>query len=123
MYGRIFALIGLLWLGAAYGQSKQQVCKRVTKTEFKEKMKSLENVQLIDVRTAGEYQKGTIGKAINIDYYASNFEQMIGKLDKNKPTLIFCQAGGRSAQALMKFKKLGFTYVLELEGGYGGWNR
>lgn len=126
---KIFILIGLLWTLPATAitvkqeivQQKEQVAKRVSKVEFKEKLKSLTEVQLIDVRTPGEYENGTIGKAINIDYRASNFEEMIGKLDKTKPVLIFCQAGGRSAKALQKFKALGFDYVLELEGGYGNW--
>ena len=121
-----FVLMGLLWLAASFAaplQNKEQVCKRVSKTEFKEKLGSLEDVQLIDVRTAGEYQKGTIENAINIDYTASNFVEMINMLDKTKPTLIFCQAGGRSAAALKKFRAQGFVYVLELEGGYGSWNR
>ena len=48
----------------------------------------------------------------------SSFESNIQKLDKTKLTLIYCQSGGRSAKALSKMKDLGFTNVLELEGGY-----
>lgn len=123
----MFALVGLVWLVAsinsAYSQEKQQVCKRVSKTEFKEKLSSLEDYQLIDVRTAGEFNNGTIEGAKNINYYETDFVDQIKQLDKTKPTLIFCQAGGRSAAALKKFEALGFEYVLELEGGYGNWIR
>lgn len=102
-------------------QQNDQVAKRVSKGEFKKQLGTLKDVQLIDVRTPGEYENGTIGKAVNIDFRASDFEEMIGKLDKTKPVLIFCQAGGRSAKALQKFKALEFDFVLELEGGYGNW--
>lgn len=125
-YGIIIALLGAFWLGTAFllpQQAKVQVCKRVSKTEFKSKLNSLKDVQLIDVRTPGEFQRGTIDGAINIDYTASNFTEMIGLLDKNKPTLIFCQSGGRSTAALKKFKSLGFDHVLELEGGYSAWKK
>ncbi|UKN01071.1 rhodanese-like domain-containing protein [Paracrocinitomix mangrovi] len=104
-------------------QQKAQVCKRVKKEEFKAKMNSLKNYQLIDIRTAGEFKRGTIEGAKNIDFYSSNFTTQISQLDKSEPVLIFCQSGGRSAQALQKFKSLGFSYVLELEGGYGNWVR
>ncbi len=100
---------------------KKQVAKRVTQTEFKQKLKSLKNVQLIDVRTKGEFSRGTIEGAVNIDYNSSSFKTMIGKLDRSKPTMIFCHSGGRSSAALRQFKALKFEYVLELEGGYSHW--
>ncbi|MBD3637897.1 MAG: rhodanese-like domain-containing protein [Crocinitomicaceae bacterium] len=124
-YGILIALMGVLW-GTSWtitqepAQSKP-VIKRVSKTEFKKQLNTLKDVQLIDVRTPGEYQRGTIDGAINIDFMSSDFTSKISKLDKSKPTLIFCQSGGRSAKALYKFKQLGFEYVLELEGGYGNW--
>jgi rhodanese-related sulfurtransferase len=95
--------------------------KRVSKKEFKEKLAELKDVQLIDVRTPGEFKQGTIEGARNIDFRSEDFETEISKLDKSKPVMIFCQAGGRSARALNQFEDLGFTFVLELEGGYGNW--
>jgi len=128
MQRRIFALLGLLWLGLTLSamnvtpnQEQDQIIKRVTKKEFKEQLEVLKDVQLIDVRTPGEFSKGTIEGAVNIDFRASDFEDQIQKLDKSRPVMIFCAAGGRSAKALQKFKALGFTHVLELEGGYGNW--
>jgi rhodanese-related sulfurtransferase len=127
MHKRIFALVGLLWLAASYNpalsQDNKQVCKRVTKTEFKEKLSSLKDYQLIDVRTPGEFNRGTIEGAKNINYNSPDFVKEIKKLDKTKPTFIFCQVGGRSSAALKKFQALGFEYVLELQGGYGNWIR
>ncbi|MCB9225339.1 MAG: rhodanese-like domain-containing protein [Crocinitomicaceae bacterium] len=127
MQKRLYALVGLLWLFSSFNlataQQKTQVCKRVTKTEFNEKLNSLKDVQLVDVRTPGEFSRGTIQGAVNIDYSNPEFVNNIKKLDKTKPTLIFCQAGGRSAAALKKFEALGFEFVLELEGGYGNWAR
>ncbi|MEP2502076.1 MAG: rhodanese-like domain-containing protein [Crocinitomicaceae bacterium] len=101
--------------------SNGQIAKRVSQTEFKQKLQTLKNVQLIDVRTAGEFNRGTIEGAVNIDYNSSSFKTQIGKLDRSMPTLIFCHSGGRSAQALRQFKALNFEYVLELEGGFSHW--
>ena len=99
----------------------ETVTKRISKSEFKEKMDSLEEYQLVDVRTPGEYQGGTIDNAVNIDYTSSDFEVRINELDKSTPVLIFCQAGGRSTKALKVFEQNGFEVVYELEGGYGNW--
>ena len=97
------------------------LAKRVSQSEFKEKLKSLKDVQLIDVRTEREFKAGTIDGAVNIDFNSEDFKMLISKLDRSKPTLIFCHSGGRSAQALKQFAALHFDYVLELEGGYAKW--
>lgn len=99
-----------------------KTAKRVSQNEFKEQLNSLKNVQLIDVRTPGEFNNGTIKGARNIDFNSTTFKDQIGELDKSKPTLIFCHSGGRSARALKMFSAAGFNYVLELEGGYSRWN-
>lgn len=101
-------------------QGLQQV-KRVSKDEFKKFLSEHKKVQLIDVRTPGEFAEGTIEGAKNIDFYDATFKDQISKLDKNVPTLIFCRSGGRSAKALEMFKAAGFSTVLELEGGYLNW--
>ena len=114
--------IGTAELNNSFAQSDGvKVVKRVSKAEFKKKLMTLDQVQLVDVRTANEFKAGTITGAKNIDFYSSQFKSELNQLDKKKPTLIFCHSGGRSAKALPVFKSLGFEYVLELENGYSGW--
>ena len=38
------------------------------------------------------------------------------------PTFVYCQAGGRSYQAMELMCELGFITVFELEGGYNTWH-
>jgi len=99
----------------------ESVIKRVSKEKFKLALKDHPDSQVIDVRTPGEFQGGSINRALNIDFNAVDFKAQIKKLDKNKTTLIFCHGGGRSAKALDLMKELGFTHVLELKGGYSHW--
>jgi rhodanese-related sulfurtransferase len=98
----------------------QAINKKVTKTEFAELMKK-DGAQLIDVRTSREFSAGTIDGAKNIDYNGETFEKQMKKLDKTKPVLVFCAAGGRSENAAELLKEWGFTEVYDLEGGYNGW--
>lgn len=119
MLGAAVTLPTRAW-AQSYNQ-KVHTAKRVAKKEFKEYLENHEKVQLIDVRTPGEFGEGTIEGAKNIDFYNPDFKNEIAKLDKELPTLIFCRSGGRSAKALQVFKAEGFDYVLELEGGYLNW--
>ncbi|MCB9196422.1 MAG: rhodanese-like domain-containing protein [Flavobacteriales bacterium] len=96
--------------------------QRVSKEEFKAFLESNKGeVQLVDVRTPEEYAGGTIEGAINYDFYGDAFATQLASLDREKPVMIFCKSGGRSGQTLEMMKGMGFTTVLELDGGYSGW--
>lgn len=76
---------------------------------------------VVDVRTADEFKGGHIKGAKNIDILSDDFESQLAKLDKTQPTLVHCQAGGRSMRALKVFEKLGFEHLIHLDEGFGGW--
>ena len=76
---------------------------------------------ILDVRTADEYKSGYIIGAINIDYYSTEFQADIGKLDKNKQYLVYCKAGVRSAAAVRIMLDLGFQKTQNLDGGITKW--
>lgn len=95
--------------------------QRVANADFKKLMTNMPNAHLVDVRTPSEYTGGHIGKAQNIDYNGSDFKAKIDALDKSKPILVYCQAGGRSKKACTMMKGMGFKEIYELKSGYGGW--
>ncbi|SOE21770.1 adenylyltransferase and sulfurtransferase [Spirosomataceae bacterium TFI 002] len=70
--------------------------------------------QIIDVRTQQEYYQVNIGgKLIPLISLHDNLDR-ISKVDK---TLVHCQSGIRSKQAILELEKLGFTNLVNLEGG------
>ena len=91
--------------------------------QFYQKLENTQNVQLIDVRTQEEYSSSKIGNALNLNYYDSDFEAQLKKLDKDKPLLVYCKSGGRSSGAVAKLLDLGFKEVYELQGGIMAWER
>lgn len=117
----LFSLLALIGLVACSSQTQSDSLRRVSQKEFKKALTENPTCQLVDVRTPKEYRNGKIPNAQNIDFLAGDFDVKIQKLDKNKLTLLYCQAGGRSTKALSKMRKFGFKSVLELEGGYGKW--
>lgn len=78
---------------------------------------------MIDVRTAQEFKEGHIKGAVNIDYYKSDFKQLMAKLDKSKPIAVYCTVGGRSGAGAKIVQQLGFKEVYDLEGGIVLWQR
>lgn len=79
-------------------------------------------VQLIDVRTAREYNAGHISKAINIDFFqAGAFKKFFENFDKEKPVYIYCQSGNRSRKAAARLVEMGFEKIIDLKGGYMAW--
>ena len=77
--------------------------------------------QVLDVRTKGEFNSGYIANALQADWNDKNeFERRISFIDKKKPVYVYCLAGGRSAAAATKMRKMGFN-VLELKGGINAW--
>lgn len=80
------------------------------------------NIQLIDVRTPEEFNEGHIANAVNINFLADDFEANVANLDKEKPVMVYCKSGGRSAKASARLKELGFKNITDLEGGISNWN-
>ena len=54
-----------------------------------------QEVTLVDLRTDIEFDRGTIGQSINIDFRGKDFLEKISKLDKDKPYLVYCASGNR----------------------------
>jgi thioredoxin len=87
---------------------------------FEKKIKEMPNAYLLDVRTTGEFGGGHLPKAMNIDFRSPDFSAKVAQLSKDKPVLIYCLSGGRSAQAAEQMRAAGFQ-VTEMKGGYLKW--
>jgi rhodanese-related sulfurtransferase len=72
---------------------------------------------LVDVREAGEFAAGHVRGAVNRPL--SSFDPT--DLPKDKPVVLMCLAGGRSAKALAKTVAAGRTDVVHYPGGMTGW--
>lgn len=81
----------------------------------------LEKVQLIDVRTAEEFDLGHIINAQNIDINSNSFDADIELLDKEKPVVLYCKSGNRSAKCAKKMKEAGFKKIYDLKEGFSKW--
>ncbi len=74
---------------------------------------------LIDARDAGQFAKGHIPGAINMDW-----RQVLAKresIPKDKPVLIYCNTGSLSAQAGFALRVAGWDNLRILQGGMEEW--
>lgn len=102
--------------------SAQQEKVELDAKTFSDSILANPNIIVLDVRTPGEYSKGFVNRAVNIDYNGSDFEQRIAKLDKNSEYYVYCLSGGRSSAAVQEMKKLGL-HATELKGGIMAWRK
>lgn len=77
---------------------------------------TIREVQLIDVRTKAENERGAIQNAINIS--VDDLRNRLSELDKNKPIIVYCQVGIRGYIAQQILLQNGFENVRNLSGGY-----
>ena len=89
-----------------------------------QKALSEKNIQLLDVRTAGEYRNGHLKNAMQANWNNEpEFTERIAALDKQQPILVYCASGGRSKAAAAWLAKNGFTDIREMQGGFSSWKR
>ncbi len=84
-----------------------------------EEMKGLleeQEVQLVDVRTVKEFNEHYIEGAENI-VFDDNFDLKLDSLDKEKPVVVYCRKGGRSAKCAEILQQKGFKKIYDLKGG------
>ena len=118
-----FILIIMTFLSSLFGAKAQQVdsIKVLNATEYKTQVVN-KDVQLVDVRTAAEFNQGALDNALNIDFFQKeNFRSKMEKLDKEKPVYLYCRSGARSNKAATLLDKMGFTKIYDLKGGFLGW--
>ncbi len=93
--------------------------KEITPKELLEKIEQDEPFQLIDVRESFEYRLSNMkGELIPMRKVKDN----IDKIAKDKPVVIHCRSGQRSAMVIQQLQDAhGFTNLYNLKGGIKAW--
>ena len=86
----------------------------ISSNEIEQKLK--ENIQLIDVRTPGEFRRGHIKNTKNVPL--NEIGQFTPITDET--VYVICHSGARSKLAAKKLKKKGYD-VINIQGGMHAW--
>jgi rhodanese-related sulfurtransferase len=83
-----------------------------------------EEALVLDVREPGEYGAGHIlgAKNVPLSRIDSGGAEIAGK-KKDRPVILYCESGNRSAKAAAALKAQGYTRVVNLAGGIGAWQQ
>jgi hydroxyacylglutathione hydrolase len=78
-------------------------------------------VAVIDVRNRGEWNAGHLAGAAHIPL--GELAERIPEVPLDRPVVVHCQGGGRSAIAASLLKAHGIRDVANLTGGFGAWSK
>lgn len=116
------ALALLVFVLTSCNGQTQKNSKLIDPVAFKKEITATPNAQILDVRTPEEYASEHLQNAQNVNWLSADFVANTSKYDKSKPVFVYCKSGGRSHKAAEKLAELGFTNIIELEGGILKWD-
>jgi molybdopterin/thiamine biosynthesis adenylyltransferase/rhodanese-related sulfurtransferase len=99
----------------------RQVVPEEGPAEVQRRMQAGEPLKVIDVRDPDEYRDGHIDGATNISRGFLEFRVGGAVNDPATPIVLYCQTGLRSVLAAKALKELGYSTVINLQGGYQKW--
>lgn len=74
---------------------------------------------ILDVRTKEEFDLGHLDSALLVP--VDELETRYGELSKDKPIIVYCRSGSRSAKAAALLVSKGFSQVYDMTGGINAW--
>ena len=114
----LFVILGLI-ISRSFG-GRMRGYGEVDPVEAVQKMNHEEAV-LVDVREDNEYRDGHVVDSIHIPL--GSLGSRVESLEKyrEKPIIVACRSGARSARACATLRKEGFEQVFNLRGGVMAW--
>jgi rhodanese-related sulfurtransferase len=95
--------------------------EEITATELKRRLDGGEDIQIVDVREPDEYEVARLENSKLIP-----LRQVIDRqseIDPARETVVHCQGGRRSAEAIEALQRAGFTgRLVNLKGGITAWS-
>ena len=77
------------------------------------------NAQIVDIRAAGDFAKGSLPNAKNIP--AAAIKDRAAELKKERPVIVVCDAGNAAGKVAAQLRAAGLAEVYVLAGGLNAW--
>lgn len=100
-------------------QAPEEPIPEVDALTLSVRLKSAEPPFLLDVREPLEYESLSIEGAKLVPL--GQLENRIYEVPQDRPVVVYCRSGNRSAQAVRILREHGFTNVENLTGGIKSW--
>jgi rhodanese-related sulfurtransferase len=76
---------------------------------------------ILDCRTAKEFKKGHLPKAMNLQRGLLEFKATKKIANKAALIVVYCKSGGRSSLSTKTLGQMGYTNVKSMDGGWKAW--
>ncbi len=93
----------------------------ITPSELKQRLDREQPILLVDVREAFEREIANLPGSGQVHVPLGEFPQRALELDRDRPIVVYCRTGSRSAWAAQYLRAQGFDAVYNLSGGVMGW--
>lgn len=102
-----------------FAEAKARI-REVTPKETMAQLAERPDTLVIDCREPNEFQLAKISGAVCIPrgILESNIES---QADRQRPIVLYCASGNRSALAVLSLQEMGFVDVASMSGGFRGW--
>lgn len=94
--------------------------ERITAATLAEQLASPQPPLVLDVRTEKEREAGKIHGSLHIP--VNHLRERVDEVPANRPVVVHCAGGYRSAIACSVLEQAGRKNMLDLVGGYGAWS-
>jgi rhodanese-related sulfurtransferase len=103
-----------------FDQAKSRV-REVSVAETQARLQQNREAKLIDVREDHEWQTAHAAGATHLGKGIIERDIETAVPDKNTELILYCGGGFRSALAADSLRKMGYTNVFSMAGGWGAW--
>jgi hydroxyacylglutathione hydrolase len=93
--------------------------RKLSVQQLDEQLKSNPELFVIDVRNPDEWERGHLDNATLIPL--PELHTRLDEIPRDRPVVVHCQLGARSAKAVATLDAFGFTDVHDVVGGYAAW--
>lgn len=121
VFGLVLACAAMVFYVFLTAEPQPEGLEPLSAVQARSLMADAPDAVILDIRTPAEFAAGHIEGAVNIDYYAPDFESRLAGLDRNTEYFVYCRSGNRSGRAMDTFARLGFSRVKHLKGGIIDW--
>jgi rhodanese-related sulfurtransferase len=97
--------------------------------ELRQMQHTADDLLIVDVRESSEHEQGHLEQAMLVPRgileaaadptYEKHLPQLAAA--RERPVVLYCATGGRSAMGAAVLRMMGFKSVYSLAGGFGGW--
>ena len=115
-------VVGYLEGGMAALASREEVTRRterITPATVDEHLRHPDPPAILDVRTENEFQGMRIEGSLNIPLH--HWLERIGEVPTDRPVVVHCESGYRSAMAMGILERHGLTNATHMVGGIAAW--